>query len=184
MLEIAGGIILAILILWVFAALARPIFKVLAYFIGLYVLIMAAGFLLWGLMAAYDYLTPIMGDFGVLIVAVVGVIALTVITRSALAEMRRRGWVKPKAEIQPSVETRVWVREPVIWIDPKEASVDKWKRLMNIAMNNPDVFGVKLDSEWDGRAAMDALYAVDRCRDISYVSTEGCIYAWKRRAGE
>jgi hypothetical protein len=48
MLRIAGGIILAIFILAIFAAIARPIFKVLAYLLVLYVAIMAAGFLLWG----------------------------------------------------------------------------------------------------------------------------------------
>jgi choline-glycine betaine transporter len=55
MLRMAGGIILAIFILAIFAAIARPIFKVLAYLLVLYVAIMAAGFLLWGLMDVYAY---------------------------------------------------------------------------------------------------------------------------------
>jgi hypothetical protein len=143
---------------------------------------MAAGFAIWGLMAAYDYLAPL-GGYGVLI-GVMGCIVAVFITKRVFTELRRRGYMKPKAEIQPPVEPRVWVREPVIWIDLNEASIDEWKRLMNIAMNNPDVFGVKLESEWDGKSAMDALYAVDRTRDLSYMATEGCIYAWKKRPGE
>jgi hypothetical protein len=79
MLRIAGGIILAIFILAIFAAIARPIFKELAYLLVLYVAIMAAGFLLWGLMDVYDYLTP-MGGYGVLI-AVAGGIALIFVTK-------------------------------------------------------------------------------------------------------
>jgi hypothetical protein len=48
MLEIAGGIILALAILALFAAIAKPIFKLLAYLLVLYVAIMACGFVLWG----------------------------------------------------------------------------------------------------------------------------------------
>jgi hypothetical protein len=92
MLRIAGGIILALAILVLFAAIAKPIFKLLAYLLVLYVAIMACGFVLWGLMDVYDYLAP-MGGYGVLI-AMVGVVALILVTRSVFAEMRRRGWVR------------------------------------------------------------------------------------------
>jgi hypothetical protein len=92
MLRIAGGIILALAILVLFAAIAKPIFKLLAYLIGLYVLIMAAGFLLWGLMDVYEYLAP-MGGYGVLIAAI-GILALIVVTRSVFLSARNRGYRK------------------------------------------------------------------------------------------
>jgi hypothetical protein len=79
MLEIAGGIILAVLFFWLFralfAALARPIFKVLTYLIGLYALIMGAGFAMWGLMAAFDYLAPL-GGYGLLIGVMACIVAV------------------------------------------------------------------------------------------------------------
>jgi hypothetical protein len=82
-----------------------------------------------------------------------------------------------------SPETRVWVKEPVIWIDIGTDST-KWDRLFNMALNSPGVFGVKLKRGEDSKAVMGVLYAIDRCRDISYATSENCIYAWKRRNGE
>lgn len=92
MLVIAGGIILAVLILWAFAALARPIFKILIYLIGCYVLIMAAGFLCWGLVAAHDYLAP-RGRYGVLI-GVLASVVIVAVTKSVFVAIRNRVYRK------------------------------------------------------------------------------------------
>lgn len=67
------------------------IFKVLAYFLALYAAIMAAGFLIWGLMDAYDYLTSLSAAKATL--TVLAATAVVWITRSVL----KSAWTRKTA---------------------------------------------------------------------------------------
>lgn len=90
-----GVVILLILLLFGGEELLRlafgGIFKVLAYLIALYAAIMAAGFVLWGLMDLYDYLASL--SAAGMVLAVLAAAAVIAVTKSVLGA----AWIRIRA---------------------------------------------------------------------------------------
>jgi hypothetical protein len=89
-----GVVILLILLLFGGEEILRlafgGIFKVLAYLLALYAAIMAAGFVLWGLMDVYDYLASL--SAAGLVLAVLVAAAVIAVTKSVLGAAWIRVW--------------------------------------------------------------------------------------------